>query len=247
MAAISIPLQSVRTAACDAGPSKNAQKGQQTKAAIVDAALGLAAHIGLEGLSIGALAEVMHMSKSGVFAHFGAREELQISVVREYHIRFEQEVFFPALREPRGLPRLQAMFHFWMHRTSAEIDSGCIYISGAVEFDDRPGPVRDALADSVRIWLAAMYRAVVQAKDAGQLDQDADEQQVAFEIHGLILALHYEARFLKSPGSIARAKTGFANILARYGSTTATAQNPARVAVSASKKVSSKPSPSKPV
>ena len=193
-------------------------KGQQTKAAIVDAALGLATQIGLEGLSIGALAEVMRMSKSGVFAHFGSREELQISVIREYHARFEEEVFYPALEKPKGMPRLQALFQNWMNRTSVEIDSGCLYISGAVEFDDRPGPVRDALAGSVQTWLAAMYRAVVQAKEAGHLAQDADAHQMAFEIHGLVLALHYEARFLKSPGSVAKATTGFANILARYGS-----------------------------
>ncbi|RYX89124.1 MAG: TetR/AcrR family transcriptional regulator [Comamonadaceae bacterium] len=196
---------------------KTQQKGQQTKAAIVDAALGLATQIGLEGLSIGALAEVMRMSKSGVFAHFGSREELQISVIREYHVRFEEEVFYPALREERGLPRLASMFRNWMNRTSVEIDSGCLFISGAVEFDDRPGPVRDALAGSVRTWLSAMYRAVVQAKEAGHLREDADEKQMAFEIHGLILALHYEARFLKTPGSIERANTGFANITGRYG------------------------------
>jgi AcrR family transcriptional regulator len=196
-------------------------KGLQTKAAIVDAALGLATQIGLEGLSIGALAEVMHMSKSGVFAHFGSREELQISVVREYHVRFEDEVFYPALREPRGLPRLRALFANWMRRTSAEIDSGCLYIGGAVEFDDRPGPVRDELASSVRTWLAAMYRAVVQAREEGHLRADADAQQMAFEIHGLILALHYEARFLKTPGSVARANAGFDHILARYGSNAA--------------------------
>lgn len=193
------------------------QKGQQTKAAIVDAALGLATQIGLEGLSIGALAEVMRMSKSGVFAHFGSREELQISVIREYHVRFEEEVFYPALQQVRGLPRLRALFNNWMNRTSVEIDSGCLYISGAVEFDDRPGPVRDALAGSVKTWLSAMYRAVVQAKEAGHLRGDADEYQMAFEIHGLILALHYEARFLKTPGSIDRANTGFAHIVARYG------------------------------
>jgi AcrR family transcriptional regulator len=225
--------------------SRNQQKGQQTKSAIVDAALGLATHIGLEGLSIGALAEVMQMSKSGVFAHFGSREELQISVIREYHACFEEEVFFPALQEARGLPRLQAMFNNWMRRTSIELDSGCIYISGAVEFDDRPGPVRDALADSVRLWLAAMTRAVVQAKEAGHLHHDADEQQVAFEIHALILALHYEARFLKTPGSIDRARTAFANILARYGNPAAPA--PVANSLSASaKKASSKSSPSNP-
>lgn len=199
------------------GSGRALHKGQQTKAVIIDAALGLAAQIGLEGLSIGAVAEVTGMSKSGVFAHFGSREELQISVVREYHARFEDEVFYPALREPRGLPRLRAMFANWMRRTSTEIDSGCIYISGAVEFDDRPGPVRDALAESVNTWLAAMIRAIVQARQENQLRADADERQVAFEIHGLILALHYEARFLKSPGSLARATLGFDNILHRYG------------------------------
>jgi AcrR family transcriptional regulator len=192
------------------------QKGQQTKAAIVDAALGLATQIGLEGLSIGALAEVTQMSKSGVFAHFGSREELQISVIREYHQRFEEEVFYPAMHEERGLPRLRAMFAHWMKRTSIEIDSGCIYISGAVEFDDRPGPVRDALASSVQTWHSAMKRAITKAKEEGHVRADVDEDQMLFEIHGLILALHYEARFLKNPGSIARANAGFENILARY-------------------------------
>ena len=101
------------SAAADPSASKPLQKGQQTKAAIVDAALGLATQIGLDGLSIGALAEVMQMSKSGVFAHFGSREELQISVIREYHTRFEDEVFYPALLAPRGLPRLRALFGNW--------------------------------------------------------------------------------------------------------------------------------------
>ena len=191
-------------------------KGQHTKAVIIDAALGLATHIGLEGLSIGALADVTGMSKSGVFAHFGSREELQISVIREYHTRFEQEVFYPAMQAPRGVSRLRALFANWMKRTSIEIDSGCIYISGAVEFDDRTGPVRDALANSVMTWQAAMKRAIQQCKECGEIRDDVSEDQMLFEIHGLILALHYEARFLHTPGSIDRAKTGFDNILARY-------------------------------
>lgn len=212
-----VTAKAARPPATGASASKSQHKGQQTKAAIVDAALGLATQIGLEGLSIGALAEVMHMSKSGVFAHFGSREELQISVIREYHGRFEEEVFFPALQQSRGLPRLRALFHNWMMRTSVEIDSGCLYISGAVEFDDRPGPVRDALASSVQTWLTALNRAVVQAREAGHLRADTDEHQIAFEIHGLVLALHYEARFLKTPGSIERANTAFSNILGRCG------------------------------
>jgi len=196
--------------------AKAAHKGQQTKAAIIDAALGLASHVGLEGLSIGAIAEVMQMSKSGVFAHFGSREELQISVVREYHERFEREVFRPALEAPRGLPRLRALFDHWMRQTSAEIEAGCIYISGAVEFDDRPGPVRDALVDTVNTWQAAVRRAIRLAIDEGHLRADVDPAQMAFEIHGLILALHYEARFLRNPSGLALARTGFDNILARY-------------------------------
>ncbi|OBS30423.1 TetR family transcriptional regulator [Tepidimonas fonticaldi] len=191
-------------------------KGQQTKAAIIDAALGLASHVGLEGLSIGAIAELMGMSKSGVFAHFGSREELQIAVVREYHARFERDVFHPALAAPRGLPRLRALFDHWMRQTSLEIDSGCIYISGAVEFDDRPGPVRDALVDTVNTWQSAVRRAIRIAIDEGHLRADADPAQIAFEIHGLILALHYEARFLRSPAGLHHARTGFDNILARY-------------------------------
>ena len=207
------------TSAVSTKPARTPQKGQQTKAVIIDAALSLAAQIGLEGLSIGAIAEVTQMSKSGVFAHFGSREELQLSVVREYHQRFEHEVFYPALTAPRGLPRLRAMFANWMKRTSTEIDSGCIYLSGAVEFDDRAGPVRDALAESVNIWLAAMTRAVVMSMKEGHLRADADEKQIAFEIHALILALHYEARFLRLPGSMERAHHGFENILARHGAT----------------------------
>src|SRR5512145_277368 len=173
MSVTELPLKSAR-----AREGKALQKGQQTKAAIVDAALGLATQIGLEGLCIGALAEVMQMSKSGVFAHFGSREELQISVIREYFSRFEQEIFYPALKESRGLPRLKAMFGNWMKRVTVEIQSGCIFISGAVDFDDRPGPVRDALASSVKTWLAAVHRAVVQAKEEGHLVADADESQI---------------------------------------------------------------------
>ena len=190
-------------------------KGQQTKAAIVDAALRMAAQVGLEGLSIGALADVMGMSKSGVFAHFGSRDELQVSVVREYYARFEHEVFEPAMQQARGLPRLRALFEHWMRYTSAELDSGCIFISGAVEFDDRPGPVRDALMATVGAWMEAMERAVAQARREGHLAADVDERQVTFEIHGLILVLHYEARFLHRPGALERAVRGFDNILAR--------------------------------
>jgi AcrR family transcriptional regulator len=200
----------------DSTPTRALHKGQQTRAAILDAALGMASHMGLEGLSIGALAELTGMSKSGVFAHFGSREELQISVIREYHNRFEEEVFYPAVAEPRGLPRLAALFERWVRRVSVELDSGCIYISGAVEFDDRPGPVRDALASMVGAWHAALSRAIRIAIEERHLRPDTDPQQMLFEIHGLILALHHDARFLRNPGVLDRARRGFERVIADY-------------------------------
>ena len=209
-----LPAKASRAPAAGSAVAKSQQKGQQTKAAIVDAALGLATQIGLEGLSIGALAEVMRMSKSGVFAHFGSREELQISVVREYHAKFEDEVFRPSMKAPRGLPRLRALFDRWVRRVSAEIDSGCIYISGAVEFDDRPGPVRDALVTMVQTWQDALERAIRAAVDEGHLRADTDAGQLLFEIHGLILALHHDARFLRHAGAEARARAALERLLA---------------------------------
>ncbi len=191
-------------------------KGRQTRATILDAALVLAAQTGLEGLSIGVLADITQMSKSGVFAHFGSREELQISVVREYHARFKEEVFDPALAAPRGLPRLRALFDRWFKRVSVEVDAGCIYISGAVEFDDRPGPVRDALVAMVETWQAALERAIRMAVDEGHLRPDTDPRQVLFEVHGLTLALHHDARFLRHPGADERARRAFENVLSHY-------------------------------
>ena len=206
----------------DASPPKALHKGQQTRATILEAALALASHMGLEGLSIGALAEITQMSKSGVFAHFGSREELQISVIREYHAKFEEEVFFPAIDEARGLPRLRALFDRWVRRVSVELDSGCIYISGAVEFDDRPGPVRDALADMVQAWQSALERAIHIAIEEGHLRADTDPLQMLFETHGLILALHHDARFLRNPGAVDRARAGFDRIVGHYATVAST-------------------------
>lgn len=191
-------------------------KGQQTQAAILDAALALASQGGLESLSIGALAEATGMSKSGVFAHFGSREELQICVIRAYHARFAEEVFRPAIRLPRGLPRLRALFERWLRRVSQELDHGCIYVSAAVEFDDRPGPVRDALVAMVRDWHEALGRAIDQAVAQGHLRADTDAAQLRFEIHGLVLALHHDARLLRSPGAVERARLGFERLVAAH-------------------------------
>ncbi|MEO8296464.1 MAG: TetR/AcrR family transcriptional regulator [Burkholderiales bacterium] len=199
-----------------AGPTITRRaKGEQTRAAIVDVALLLAGRKGLEGLSIGSLAEAAGMSKSGVFAHFGSREELQIAVVQAYHARFEAEVFAPGLTVPRGLPRLHALFERWVQRVAAEIASGCLYISGAVEFDAQPGPVRDALLATVRAWTDALRRAIVLTVQAGHLSPDTEVDQLLFEMHGLILALHHDAHFLRNPAAVERARRGFERLIGR--------------------------------
>ncbi len=203
-----------RAAATTAAPAApRALKGRQTRSAILDAALQLAAEKGLEGLSMGVLAEALHMSKSGVFAHFGSREALQLCVIREYNDRFAIEVFQPALRQPRGLPRLQSLFQRWVHRVSDEIDSGCLYISGAVEFDDRPGPVRDALVTMVQAWQQALHRAMELSIQVGHLQAQTDTRQLLFEVHGLVLALHHDARFLRQADVLQRAQVAFERVV----------------------------------
>ena len=192
------------------------RKGELTRAAILDMALELASRDGLEGLTIGLLADKMNMSKSGVFAHFGSREDLQLDVLKLYHHRFEQEVFFPSIKEPRGLPRLRAMFARWITRVSEEIASGCIYISGAVEYDDRPGPIREELVTMVSAWQGALLRCVQQAIETGDLKQDTDAAQLVYEMYGLILAVHHDARFMRTPGSVERARTGFTRLIENY-------------------------------
>jgi AcrR family transcriptional regulator len=192
------------------------RKGELTRAAILDVALELASRDGLEGLTIGLLADRMNMSKSGVFAHFGSREDLQMEVLKLYHHRFEQEVFYPSVKEPRGMPRLKAMFARWVKRVSVEIASGCIYISGAVEYDDRPGQIREELVSMVGAWQGALLRCVKQTIDVGDLKPDTDAQQLVYEMYGLILALHHDARFLRQPGSVERARNGFERLIQHY-------------------------------
>ncbi len=177
-------------------------KGALTKAMIVDQALKIASRQGLEGLTVGHLAEALAMSKSGVFAHFGSREELQLAVVREYYDRFEAAVFQPALQEPKGLARLQKMINLWMQTSIQELSAGCIFISGAVEFDDRPGLVRDELVRSVQIWRAALKRAIEQAVEVGDLKKDCVPEAMLFQIYSYVQGLHHDARFLQNSQSV---------------------------------------------
>ncbi len=194
-------------------PAARPRKGEVTRAAILDAALAIARRDGLEGLTIGLLAERLGMSKSGVFAHFGSREDLQLAVLREYAARFVELVLRPAVRCTRGLPRLRAIVDRWLALLAEEIEAGCILIGGASEYDDRPGPLRDALADIVAAWKAELVRALEQAQACGHLRAGIDCEQMVFEIYGLMLMLHQDARLLHGKDSIRRARLGLQRLI----------------------------------
>ena len=197
-------------------PAGGPRKGEQTRAAIIEAALDLASRRGLEGLTIGPLAERMQMSKSGVFAHFGSREDLQIAVLKEYERRFVDDVLMPGLREPRGLPRLQAVFGRWLERTAVEATSGCIYIAGATEYDDRPGAVREELVSMIRSWQREITRTIRQTVEQGDLPPDTDVEELVFQLYGVVLVLHHDARLLKSRDAVGRARRSFDRLIASY-------------------------------
>ncbi len=189
-------------------------KGEQTRAVIVEAALSLAAREGLEGLTRGSIAARTGMSKSGVFAHFGSREELQIATLREYHRRFEAQVFLPALKQPRGLRRLQTLFTLWVaHVSEVEIPQDCSYMSGAVDYDDRPGAVREELVSTIALWRAALHRAVTQAIQEKHLHFSTDPDQLVFEMYGIMLALHHDARLMRTEECVHRATRAFNRLI----------------------------------
>lgn len=174
------------------------ERAETTLAAIVDAALAMAAAEGLESLSIGEVAKRLDLSKSGVFSRVGSREQLQLAVILEYDRRFQQAVFVPAMSQPRGLPRLDAIMRRWLARaTTPDRTKSCIYTAGAFEYDDREGPVRDQLLDGVMRLRAALRRSVLQAIEAGHLRADLDVEQFVFEMDALFAGLMRDARFLR--------------------------------------------------
>jgi len=191
------------------------RKGQQTRLAIVDAAVEQAAMAGLESLTIGALADRMQMSKSGVFAHFGSREDLQLAVLQAYEARFIDDVLKSAIAVPRGLPRLAAILEHWLARTVIEAAQGCIWISAASEYDDRPGPVRDELVRMIEGWRGELGRTIDQAVTAGHLVPDTDIDELLFAVNGVVLALHHDARLMRNPAALDRARRAIDRLIER--------------------------------
>jgi AcrR family transcriptional regulator len=183
------------------------QRGSETRRRILDEAFSVATSEGLEGLTIGRLSTALGMSKAGVFAHFGSKEELQLATVDVARDRWIDEIVRPAIREPRGLPRLMAMCERWMEYATRR-DGGCFFAAASAEFDGRPGPVRDRIAGSMGDWMQTMVRSIGLAMVEGHLRDDTDPAQLAFEIHGLELGANWARQLLGDDRATDRAITG---------------------------------------
>lgn len=183
---------------------------------ILDTALAMATEVGLEGLSIGALAKATEMSKSGLFAHFDSKEALQLQILDHAAEHFVETVMRPALAAPRGEPRIRAFFENWYAWSqSPHLPGGCLFVAAATELDDRPGPVRDHLAAIQRRWLDALAKAARIAVEAGQFRADLDPEQFAFDAYAVILGYYHFKRLLRVDNARARASRSFEALLAR--------------------------------
>ncbi|MES3021490.1 MAG: TetR/AcrR family transcriptional regulator [Pseudomonadota bacterium] len=189
-------------------------KAQATRAAIIDHALHVASHDGLEALTMGTLADAMKMSKSGVFNRVGSRETLQLAVLDSYRRRFEAQVLRPAQDASAGLPRLRRLFKMSLDQVASRQSAGCFYFSCAAEYDDRPGPVRQEVTYGVLAWREAFETNIGQARQAGQLAADTDCEQLVFEMYALLLAAQHDTRLLERAGSISRALAAFERLVA---------------------------------
>lgn len=167
-------------------------KGAATRDSIVARAYDIARASGVEGLSIGPLAAAVGMSKSGVFAHFGSREDLQLAVLEEAAQRFGNAVLMPALAQPRGLPRLRAIMEHWFEWVRSTAGGGCVLMGSVMEYDDRPGALHDLVMHNERRWRHELARAVQLSIDAGHL-APGDIEQYVFELYAIPLTVHHKA------------------------------------------------------
>jgi len=187
-------------------------KGEDTRQVILGRAFELASVIGVSGLTLGRLAEETKLSKSGLFAHFGSKENLDIAVVEEASRQFVQEVMVPALREPRGEPRVRALFERWL--TWGQRPGGCFFVGAGAELDDRSGPPRDALVRACHDWIDELAKAARIAVREGHFISSLEPEQFAFELYGLMLSFHQYHRFLRDPLALERTRRTFDRLVA---------------------------------
>ena len=192
-------------------------QGERTRKAILEAAVHIASAEGLEGLTIGRLALELSMSKSGLFAHFGSKEDLQVATVEAARAIFINEVIRPAFETAQGLLRLWRLCDMWLsYVQSGVFRGGCFFAAAAAEFDSRPGPVRDRIAEIMKEWLSTLRDAIVEAQKAGHLVKGVDATQLAFEFNSLELGANWAFQLYGDIKSFARAREAMRERLSRY-------------------------------
>ena len=192
-------------------------RGERTRQAILEVAVDIASAEGLEGLTIGRLASELSMSKSGLFAHFGSKEELQLATVEAARDIFIREVIRPSFEAGKGLARLWKLCDVWLAYVKGEVFSGgCFFAAAAAEFDGRPGPVRDRVAGIMKEWLAMLRGSINEAREAGQLNQDADPAQLAFELNALEMGANWAFQLYGDRQAFSRARDAILERLRRH-------------------------------
>lgn len=189
-------------------------KGEETRSAVLDTAITLASTVGLEGLTIGKLAEQVGMSKSGLFAHFSSKENLQVAVLDAVVERFIALVVAPSLKKPRGEPRLRSLVDLWLDWSKQSfLPGGCILLSASVELDDRPGPARDRLVSAQKDWLGTLIGAARIAIDEKHFRKDLDCDQLGHELFSIAYGYHFLRRIVDPATAERRVRTSFERIL----------------------------------
>ena len=190
-------------------------KGEQTKQAILETGINMAIQRGLEGVSIGALSKAMNMSKSGLFAHFNSKENLQLEILEYAGQVFSENVLIPTLRIQAGIPRIRALVDNWIDWTS-RLWGGCIFVMASNEFSDRPGKVRDYLLGQQEEWLESLRRLALSAVKAGEFREETDVAQFAFDLYSLLLGFHLYYKLLQNGETEKRHKGALERLLAQY-------------------------------
>lgn len=190
-------------------------KGQDTKRKILEMGLDMASQMGLEAVSIGALAKATHMSKSGLFGHFQSKENLQNDILRYAGQLFSEGVVVPALKTPAGIPRIRALVENWVQWTST-LSGGCVFVQASHDFKDRFGKVRDFLLRQQEAWIDSLKRIAQSAIRVGDFRDDIDCDQFAFELYSLLLGFHLYHQLLKNEDILKRQQMALESLIQRY-------------------------------
>src|SRR5271163_2954501 len=192
---VTILFMPLAARASRSAPPTRQPRGLRTRKAILQRAVHLASLEGLEGLTVGRLADDLKMSKSGLFAHFGSKEDLQLATVETARQMFIDGISRPAMSAPKGMPRLWDLVERWLRHVERKLfTGGCFFTAASFEFDGRTGTVRNRIVEIMHNWMATLERAVAEAQKAGHLDPKTDPKLLAYELQALGLCAHWSGQ-----------------------------------------------------